>query len=136
MTVHPNPRNLVRQMWPKVKPRAKKVKAPGKARTLRLVGIRSGGMCERCGGRGHSTHHLRNVSQGGEWSPQNCVRLCGSGSTLCHGWVTTHSKEAWVEGFHLEAGEEPGSRPIQSALHGVVYLTAAGGVTPIEGGAA
>lgn len=128
-----NARNLVRQTLPKHQPRAKRIKNPGKARTLRLVGVRSGGLCERCGGPGHSTHHLRNKGQGGPWSPSNCVRLCGSGSTLCHGWVTTNPTAAHVEGFHLEEGETPGTRPIHSALHGVVLLADDGSIAPVDG---
>lgn len=121
---------MIGRPCPKPGPRPKKVKAPGKSRTLRVVKKRSGGLCERCGGQGHSTHHLRNLSQGGEWSPQNCVRLCGDGATLCHGWVTTNPDAAHEEGFHLEAGEEPGSRPIRSRLHGRVLLLADGSITP------
>lgn len=127
MTIERTPQNLardiVRQAWPKREPREQQAKEPGRSRTLKVVGRRSGGLCERCGGPGHSTHHLKNRSQGGRWQPSNCVRLCGSGLGGCHGWVTTHPEEAWEEGFHLKPWERPGGRPIHSRLHGVVLLS-------------
>ena len=136
MTVHPSARNLakdiVRQAWPKQQPRETRAKEPGRSRTLKIVGQRSGGLCERCGGTGHSTHHLKNRSQGGRWSPCNCVRLCGSGFSGCHGWVTTHPVEAGEEGFHLESWEIPGRRPIESRLHGYVLLADDGSVKQLE----
>ncbi|MFI7191429.1 HNH endonuclease [Nocardia nova] len=93
-------------------------------------------LCERCGRRrAHSLHHLKNRSQGGEWSPQNCVWLCGDGVRGCHGWVTEHPDAAWEEGFHLRSWETPGERPIRSGVHGVVFLADDGSVHPIGGAA-
>lgn len=135
MSVNPPLRAVVRQMWPKRQSREARIKEPGRGRTLRLVGIRSGGRCERCGGPGHSTHHLTNRSQGGRWTPSNCVRLCGSGLGGCHGWVTVNPVEAAEEGFHLKPWESPGRKPIHSTLHGVVLLADDGSVRPIEGAA-
>lgn len=133
MSVNPPFREVVRQEWGKRQPRNRIAKEPGRSRTLRVVGERSGGLCERCGGLGHSTHHLLNRSQGGCWSPSNCVRLCGSGLGGCHGWVTVNPAEAWEEGFHLKPWETPGGRPIASRLHGRVLLADDGSVRPIEG---
>lgn len=103
---------------------------------LRIVAARSGGQCERCSGKGHSLHHLKNRSQGGQWSPSNCVWLCGDGTRGCHGWATSHPTAAWTEGFHVKPWERPGARPIMSQLHGVVLLADDGGVIPFEGAAA
>ncbi|WP_228002174.1 HNH endonuclease [Nocardia australiensis] len=133
MTVHPSARNLIRQAWPKPGPRPARTRNAGESRTRKIVDLRSGGLCERCGGSGHSVHHLLNRSQGGRWEPTNCARLCGSGLTGCHGWITTHPDEAWAEGWHLKPWERPGDRPIHSRVHGVVLLADDGTVTPIEG---
>lgn len=135
MSVNPRIRDVVRQSWPKPQPREPRAKEPGRCRTLRIVGARSRGLCERCGGPGHSTHHLVNRSQGGRWAPSNCVRLCGSGLGGCHGWVTVNPVAAAEEGFHLKPWELPGRKPIHSQLHGVVFLADDGSVRPIGGGA-
>jgi hypothetical protein len=55
----------------------------------RLVYARSGGVCEICDQRpGTNWHHRR--SAGRIWTPENGLHLCGSGTTGCHGWVTSH----------------------------------------------
>lgn len=134
------------------------IDSSGVSRRLRQVGTRMRGVspknptnatraavraraqmrCERCAvqvtWQPKEIHHLRNRSQGGPHTPANLALLCLS----CHGWVTTNPEAAHAEGFHLENGEAPGSRPIDSRLHGRVFLTDDGRAVPapIEGGAA
>ena len=136
MAVQPNARNMIRQMWPKRQPRTRRPKNPGEARTRQLVGIRSGGVCERCGvRRAESVHHRINRSQGGPWTPSNCVALCGSGSTLCHGFVGENPTAASEEGFHLKPSQDPATSPVLYAGAGRVLLTADGYIEPAEGAA-
>lgn len=64
--------------------------------------------CERCGASGPlSMDHIRNRSQGGDWSPSNIVVLCGDGTTGCHGWKTHHADAARAEGYARQAGDPP-----------------------------
>lgn len=78
-----------------------------------LVLARSGGRCERCGGIGRSYHHRKKRGQGGEWDPTNIVRLCGTGTTGCHGWVEEHPNEAQTQGFHVRPWERPDEVPVK-----------------------
>ncbi len=129
-------RDIARQMLPKIQPRRPRPKNPSEAKTRQITEDRAGGRCERCGRPGlTSVHHRVNRSAGGRWSASNCVRLCGSGSTLCHGWVTDHPEAAGIEGFHLKPWERPELSPIASAVHGRVLLTDDGSVHPIGGAA-
>lgn len=140
MTIQRSPKNVVRdiarQVLPKTQPRRPKPKNPGEAKTRKLVAERSGGWCEICGvARAESVHHRRNRSQGGPWSPSNCVSVCGDGVRKCHGWVGQHPKAAHAKGFHLEHGEAPAETLIESRLHGTVLLDDEGGVHAIGGAA-
>ncbi|ABE67682.1 hypothetical protein Wildcat_77 [Mycobacterium phage Wildcat] len=86
-------------------------------RCIPVVYARSRGICERCGRReGESYHHRVNRSQGGWWTVDNIVHLCGDGVRGCHGWVTEHPSAAADEGFHVKRWEDPASVPI--LLHG------------------
>lgn len=80
------------------------------------VEARSDGLCERCGRQGHTFHHRKNRSAGGRWELANIVKLCGDGTQLCHGWVTTHPMLAMEEGFHIRSWDDPEGVPIR--LHG------------------
>lgn len=73
---------------------------------------RSKGLCERCGRGGESDHHRKNRSQGGRWSNENIIRLCGDGTRGCHGWVTQHPSAAAEEGYHVKPWEEPALVPV------------------------
>ena len=55
---------------------------------------RAGAACEICGSFGATNaHHRRNRSQVGKDVLSNLMLLCGSGTTGCHGRVTT--RPAW-----------------------------------------
>jgi hypothetical protein len=140
MSIQRTPKNaakdIARQMWPKAQPRPKRPKNPNEAKTREIVGKRSGGWCEMCGiARANSVHHRRNRSQGGVWSPANCVDVCGDGTRKCHGWATENPAAAHEIGFHLENGEMPELTAIVSGLHGRVLLDDEGGIRQIGGAA-
>lgn len=102
-------------------------KQTGEKATRIAVQYRSGGdeftgYCERCGQRGTTIHHRKKRSQGGVWSPENCVALCGHGTTGCHGWVEAHPAEAWVEGWHVRPWENERTRQVLTFNAGWVLL--------------
>lgn len=130
MTISPFPRRAV----PKPEPRVKRAKNAGEGRTRQLVAARSGGWCEACGiMRAASVHHRRKRSQGGPWSPSNCVHVCGDGTRGCHGWVEANPNDAAEVGLHIRAGEVPAEVPLISGYHGAVLLDDEGGITPVGG---
>lgn len=87
---------------------------PGEKETRRIVAERSDGVCEICyGNRGTNMHHRKNASQGGRWTPENIMHLCGSGTTGCHGWVTVNPWMANKLGFSVKRWQDPAEVPIQ-----------------------
>jgi hypothetical protein len=85
------------------KPRQKTaVKEPedSQHRGRRLVGKRSGGLCEIqvdkvCTGRATDWCHRRGRAQGGTWSPQNGLHGCHE----CHMWTHAHPSTSRVNGW-------------------------------------
>ena len=64
---------------------------PNEALAREIVDARAYGRCEGCRCcPGRTFQHRRKRSQGGLWLPSNGVRLCGSGTTGCHGDVDTY----------------------------------------------
>lgn len=65
-------------------------------KTRTLLEQRSGGVCEVCARQmATNTHHRRPRGMGGSRDPitdsvVNLLRLCGSGTTGCHGWIESH----------------------------------------------
>ena len=78
-----------------------------------VVLARSGGRCERCNGIGKSYHHRKKRSQGGEWSAENVVLLCGDGTRGCHGWVEHNPNAAEAEGLHVRPWESSDAVPVK-----------------------
>lgn len=78
----------------------------GEKYTRSILRIRSDGLCERCGRHGTTVHHRKNRSQGGRWTPANCVALCGDGTRGCHGWVTEHPEKAHEQGWTVWSFED------------------------------
>lgn len=96
--------------------------SPGKCR--KLVAARARGACERCAKESALTlHHRKKRSQGGGWTPGNCVMLCGHGTRGCHGWVEDHPTAAEAEGWHVRPWDDPGSTPVLYHGSGLCYLT-------------
>lgn len=79
-----------------------------------VVSERSQGRCELCGAEGMGVHHRLKRGQGGTWSPANLVRLCGSGTTGCHGAIERHPALAQSLGLWLLRGadDEPELEPM------------------------
>jgi 5-methylcytosine-specific restriction protein A len=64
--------------------------------------------------------------------PSSIVVLCRG----CHDHIESQRSAALVDGWLVPRAGDPSAVPIRSRLHGWVLLDDAGGVTPIEGGAA
>lgn len=102
-----------------------------------IVNGRADDHCERCGVhasvRGLTLHHRVKRSQGGSWSPVNCVMLCGHGTTPdgCHSWVEHNPNAAEEEGFHVRPWNDPGDTPVL-LHHGWVLLADDGTWEPAE----
>lgn len=86
------------------------------AEARRLVNARAGGRCERCGAPGPLTYaHRIKRSQGGTWAPSNALRLCGSGTTGCHGWSEANPLAAQDAGIALPSHADP--RNVPALIH-------------------
>lgn len=98
-----------------------------------VVKERSEGFCERCCRSGYLTmHHRKKRGQGGPWSPENIVAVCGSGTTGCHGWIEHNPDNAAVEGFHVRPWQDPSEVPLLRRGSDLVLLTKTGGVVGQE----
>lgn len=106
-----------------------------------VVRIRANGHCERCGisivNRPASIHHRRPRGMGGTRAegintPENCVVLCGSGTTGCHGWVESYRETAIEEGWLLPRRDQrdPAEAPVFA--EGDWYLVTADALVPID----
>lgn len=90
-------------------------------KTREIVLERSEGRCEMCNQRKYLTvHHRKKRSHQGPWSPDNCLALCGSGTTGCHGWVESHPNDAHATGFHVRPWEDFAAKPV--LLHGKTWV--------------
>jgi hypothetical protein len=58
-------------------------------------------------------HHRKKRSQGGDWSPENIVAVCGHGTTGCHGWIEHNPEAAHATGWHVKPWENPAEIPVQ-----------------------
>jgi hypothetical protein len=139
MTVHPNPRNLVRQMLPKRQSRTKK-SSPGFSTIAKQdISHRSHGMCELdfCGPADHY-HHRAPRGRGGtslEWvnGPANALHV----AARCHDRIEANRREAYANGWLVRRNGSLTAAEVPVLYRGRwVLLDDRGGVTPIEGGAA
>lgn len=74
-------------------------------------------------------HHRKKRGQGGLWTPENIVALCGHGTAGCHGWVEHHPARAAAAGFHVRPWCDPARTPIHWRLSQWVLLDAQGSIT-------
>jgi len=84
---------------------------------LALLRERSVGRCEMCGRPATNTHHRRPRGMGGSKDPAtdrpaNLARLCGSGTTGCHGWIENNRTAAEDCGWLVPQGHDPATVPI------------------------
>lgn len=83
----------------------------GKGR--QLVDERAGGRCELCLAIKPLTFsHRLSRAHGGTWAPSNGVRLCGSGTTGCHGWVEANPMWAVAGGWRVLSMQQPEDVPV------------------------
>ena len=77
-----------------------------------LVAIRDGHRCARCNvsilNQPSSVHHRKPRGMGGTKDPRandprNLIRLCGTGTTGCHGWVESNRHEARSTGWLIQS---------------------------------
>lgn len=73
---------------------------------------RSGNRCEICGGPGHSFGHRMRRSQGGLWEPVNALRLCGDGTSGCHGLLGSYGEYAKAGGWEVSGYGVPDTTPV------------------------
>lgn len=106
-----------------------------------VVRLRANGHCERCGrstvNYPASIHHRRPRGMGGTSDPgintaENCVLLCGTGTTGCHGIVESHREIAIEEGWLLPRRDprDPADAPVFA--EGAWYLVTADALVPVD----
>ncbi len=102
--------------------------------TKRLVFLRAGGRCERCGWIEEASqyHHRRPRGMGGSRAADtngaaNCVLLCH----YCHTDVESCRDVSLVAGFLVRQGSSPAETPVWR-LKEWVLLDDFGYVTPVE----
>lgn len=117
----------------KPKPKASsRPRDPAEGPCKAVVKRRSGGMCEICGRRrGESVHHRRKQSQGGPWTPSNCLHLCGDGRGPdgCHGTITNTREQYYKDGWLVYSWEDWSGKPVKYRGR-MVVLDDVGGMTP------
>lgn len=106
------------------------------AKTRRLLEERSGGICEMCARAfATNTHHRRPRGMGGSKDPLtnsvvNLLRLCGSGTTGCHGRIEANREWSYALGLLVRRTvSDVAAVPVNLAC-GVVLLTPEGGYSP------
>lgn len=84
------------------------------------IAERSLGRCEivGCSRRAESVHHRIKRSHGGLWTLDNCLHVCGSGTTGCHGRIEHEPLLALTLGYGLQTGEDPAVVPAYLNLAG------------------
>lgn len=89
----------------------------------RIVRLRSGGVCEVCGGeRATNFQHRKNRSQGGLWLASNGLDVCGSGTWGCHGRIHARPQEAYRNGWSVKSWADPALVPFLHHTLGRMYL--------------
>lgn len=78
-------------------------------RADRLCEIRIPGICL---GFANNAHHRLNRSQGGRNILSNLLLACGSGTTGCHGFITSNPAEARRKGWTTWSGDVPRDVPV------------------------
>lgn len=108
---------------------------PSESVARRLVDARSGGgRCEGCARPATNFAHRVGRGVGGLWLASNGLKLCGSGTTGCHGWATVEPTFAELCGWRVLSGEHPADVPVwmrSSVLIGWHLLDDEGMIEPL-----
>ena len=64
-------------------------------------------------------------------SPAALILLCGSATTLCHGWVEVNRTAARGNGWAIRQSDNPLLLPVLHWRRGLILLTADGGWSAI-----
>jgi hypothetical protein len=72
-------------------------------------------------------HHRKKRGQGGLWTPQNIVAVCGDGVRGCHGWIEANPDAAAATGWHVRPWLDPAETLILYRLSHWVLLDVEGG---------
>lgn len=101
--------------------------------TVRLVRDRDQWRCARCAGWGplSTQHRVARLMGGTSWDginqPANLLTLCGSGTTLCHGWVESHptwaAHHGWTVPRYGLLQPEPATTPVWTWRGWVLLLS-------------
>lgn len=107
-----------------------------------LVYARDSHYCQMCGRSvvdfPSSVHHRINRGSGGSAKLERAsllIRLCGTGTTGCHGWITEEPGYGAGLGYvlpKLNPNIDPTQEPILTHEYGWVLLDDEGGRTPCE----
>lgn len=82
-------------------------------KTRRQLRERADNYCEVCGlAFATNAHHRKNRSQGGGDELSNLMFLCGSGVTGCHGQITEHPAESYINGWSVRQPRNPLHVPV------------------------
>jgi hypothetical protein len=77
-----------------------------------LATLRDGNTCVRCRrGTDVTRDHRKGRGVGGKTVVENLQLLCGTGTTGCHGWKTTHPAEAIEDGYTVPGWADPAEYP-------------------------
>lgn len=104
-----------------------------------IVRTRDGSRCQMCGcsivDAPSSIHHRRRRGMGGSAlleRPSNLVRLCGTGTTGCHGFVESNRTQSTTRGWLLGFLDNPEEIPLL-CFDGWMLLGDDGSRTPYIG---
>lgn len=101
---------------------------------------RRDGQCLLCDGTesdgwsGASRHHrlMRSHPWPGLHNPANLIRVCGSGTTGCHGRIHANPGLAYRMGWLVHGWvDDPSEVPVMTYSHGWVYLLPDGSIRPL-----
>lgn len=87
-----------------------------------LVMVRDEGVCQKCRRHGQTINrdHRKDRSTGGLTVVENLQLLCGSGTTGCHGWKSSHPDDANREGWGVPGWADPLTYPARRWIRNVI----------------
>jgi len=115
-----------------IRPKYETTPKPSKAEetdAYELATLRDNDTCQKCrrncGWGATSRDHRKDRSVGGLTVVSNLQILGGTGTTGCHGWKSSHPKEAVAEGWAVPGYGDPAEWPARRWMrdvYGVLHL--------------